>query len=126
MVEVPGIAVLDRDQADDRAPGFERRVQAAAHGGHEPGTTGLGEVGPADDLRVAQHLEQWWGQVLGVEGGVQAGAVPAYGQPTVLGVVEQQDRDCVEVEEFLQPLHGGVEHLVHVERGREGLRHTVQ
>ena len=48
------------------------------------------------------------------------------GVPAQVGVVEHEEGDGVELEQLPELAHGGVEHLVEVERRRQGLGDLVE
>jgi hypothetical protein len=90
-----------------------------------PGWSGINSV-DQDRHAPVEGLDGRVGQVVGGVGGGGPRAVPAGHHPRVVGLVEQEDRGPVEVEQVAEAAHGGVERIVEVERCRQGLGDAVE
>ena len=127
-VKWSGRLVLEGDQADDRCAGAERRrcptVRAGAEARPARSTTGRRSAQAARVERAAARA---------AAGGPRRGCVGAGRTPSALPTTSSSRRSSsssstrgVEVEQVAEPRDRRVEHLVEVERRRQGLGDPVE
>ena len=124
--EVVGVGVLDGQESDDRPARRQHGVEPRRGAGREPRTPVGQQVLLAHQAAEAGGAGERAREVLRRDHVGRAGALTPEEVPATVGVVEHQDGHRVEHEELPELLHGGVEHLVDVERGRKGLGDVVQ
>ena len=94
--EVVRFAVLDGDEADDRPAGREDGIEPGGGARGEARAPAREEVLLADQAAQPQRPAEGLGEVVLVDGGRWAGALPPERVPAAVRVVEHQDRDRVE------------------------------
>ena len=124
--EVVGVGVLDGQESDDRPTGRQHGVEPRRGAGREPRATVGEQVLLAHQAAEAGGAGERAREVLLGDHVGRAGALTPEEVPATVRVVQHQDGHRVEHEELPELLHGGVEHLVDVERGRKGLGDVVQ
>ena len=124
--EVVGLVVLDRHEADHRAPGHEHVVEARGERRRQAGSARGQQVRLGDEGAQGDGPLEGAGELLGGEPAREPHPVAAGHQPAAVGVVEHEQGGGVEVEQVVEPAHGGVERLVEVERRRERLGDPVE
>ena len=122
---MPVLGVLEGDQADGGVAGGERGVEAGPHLGGDARARGV-QVVDDDRSTGGQRLAQRFGQRGGGVGRGRAGAVRPLDDPRLVGVVEDEHGDAVGPEQVPEPGERGVERLLDVERGGQGLGDAVQ
>ena len=129
---VKGVVVgaLDRDQADERASGRQRRRRCPEPAlGDSPGPPALEQVRLAHDAVVAPMARRSGGGRRCVGTGLRHLRRRRAGRPPRWQSVsskQQQHGRSVELEQVVQADHRGVEHVVEVERRRQGLGDPVE
>ena len=125
--EVVGLAVLDGHEADDRPAGREHGVEARRRAGRDA------RAAVGEEVLLAHQAAQ--PQRPGAAGGggrpgrcVLGGRVPSRRSVCQRSSVSSSTRRATasNSNSSLQLRHGGVEHLVEVERGRQGLGDLVE
>ena len=122
-----GRDVFDRDHADERAPGAQRGVEAAAAERREAVFAGLADpVGDHDRSRRRHRAADRLRQVPLGEAGRNAHALGELGPPAGARVVGHEHDERGVGEEGAHPLANRLDDLAEVERRRQGLRERVQ
>ena len=124
LPEAVGLVGLDGDETNEGPTGAQRCVQPTARRRRD--ATAEAEVVDADGTRRIHRSLEPLRKAIELERRRWREAERANGLDRAVGCVDEKDRESVVTHHCLHSLHGRVEHIVEVERGRQRLRDTLQ